>query len=97
MFILPIQLSDPEFSYIDRRFLNARFGIYLAITMLYSIKFDDITILPKEMATNEELSKIIANHALWLSRLNTKNLLSSPTFINANFWEAYLFASTGTL
>lgn len=97
MFVLPIEINHSDYNFIQRRYVNARLGIHVALNMLYQIHYTDIHSLDRGTATDKHLSKIIYNHALWLSRISTKDLYSSPTFINANFWEAYFFASTGTL
>lgn len=97
MHVLPIIIDDPNYNHIERRIVNAQFAIGAALTMLYSINYDNIQQLDTKKSTDTRLAQIINNHLLWLSRLNTRDINTAPTFINSNFWEAYMFASTGGL
>lgn len=94
MHILPFNFEDPNFTLMQRREINALFAIELAISILLNIQFeskDEVKLNP----VNPALGKILSNHKLWLSRLNTKDISIAPTFIDSNFWEAYFYCLTG--
>jgi len=96
MFVLPLQMDDPSHTHSQRRRINAEFAFTIAGIFLYSIHYDKVENLPGK-AANNDLYPIIKTHKEWLTYLNVSSIYTLPTFLNSNFWEAYLFASTGAL
>ena len=96
MIILPIKIDDPSATHLDRRKVNAEFGFTIAGIFLYSIHYENLENFPGK-AANNDLFPIMKTHKEWLTYLDVSNIQRLPTFLNSNFWEAYLFASTGAI
>lgn len=91
MATLPIQTNDVNLN----RKINALFAAHAALTMLFSISFHEIKTRFEESEELADLCTLLTTHVKWLAYLKCKgdHLYDTPTFLNAQFWEAISFAA----
>jgi|GEM_PF-4226078 len=89
MNVLPI-LCQGE-SYANRKRINAVFALFLATTFLFSISYDTIKLNKDKNYLHGKAFSILKGHFYWLLSLDCRGekFLSTPTYLNSNFWECY--------
>lgn len=94
IYAMPLKFSDTTINYSDTKLLNARLAVFASVNILLSVEFHEAKDFTP-VKQREKLNKIHLNHITWLRYYDTKkDIISVPTFLNANYWEAFLFAST---
>lgn len=90
MLFRPLQLTDPYLSTDENNTkVNAQLATYLAIQLLYSIHFKDVSKFPKQ-TTNQELLFSLGSHTYWVRYFDENK--AYPVYLNSTFWQMYLSA-----